>query len=43
MILFLTVFVVVFAIVVFFIAIYTRHVADMALTDPFLAAESITN
>ena len=32
-----------FALVVLFIAAYTRAVADAALTDPFRAAESITS
>jgi hypothetical protein len=40
---FLLVLVVSFALIITCIAIYTRRVVDAALTDPFRAAESITN
>jgi glutamine synthetase adenylyltransferase len=40
---FLLVLVIAFALITIFIAAYTRRVADAALTDPFRAAESITN
>ena len=40
---FLLVFVIAFVLVIIFIVVYTRRVADLALTDLFLAAESITN
>jgi hypothetical protein len=40
---FLLVFVIAFVLVIIFIAVYTRRVADLALTDQFRAAESITN
>jgi hypothetical protein len=40
---FLLVVVIAFAMVIIFIITYTRYVADAALTDPFRAAESITN
>jgi hypothetical protein len=40
---FILVVVIAFALVAIFITIYTRRVVDSALTDPFRAAESITN
>lgn len=40
---FLLVFVIAFVLVTIFIVVYTRRVADSALTDQFRAAESITN
>jgi len=40
---YLLIVVIAFALVVFFIMVYTRRVADSALTDQFRAAESITN
>jgi hypothetical protein len=41
--LYLLVVVIAFALVVFSISVFTRRVADSALTDQFRAAESITN
>lgn len=40
---YLLIVVIAFALVVFSITVYTRRVADSALTDQFRAAESITN
>ena len=40
---YLLILVIAFALVVFSITVYTRRVADSALTDQFRAAESITN